>query len=88
MRLEKAPKAGRGKVALCHATGSATNPFVLISVSVNATTQNGHGRHADDVIPVTDGICDRAEPGPIPDPRGTDRSAEGGSEAQSRLAGR
>jgi hypothetical protein len=68
VRLEKAPKAGRGKVALCHATGSATNPFVLISVSVNATTGNGHGRHADDVIPVTDGTCDRAKPGPVPEP--------------------
>jgi hypothetical protein len=46
----------------------ATNPFVLISVSVNATTGNGHGRHADDVIPVTDGACDMAQPGPVPEP--------------------
>jgi hypothetical protein len=68
VRLEKTAKAGRGKVALCHATGSATNPFVLISVSVNATTGNGHGRHADDVIPVTDASCDRSQPGPVPDP--------------------
>ena len=41
---------------------------VLISVSVNATTGNGHGRHADDVIPVEDGSCDRAQPGPVPEP--------------------
>ena len=67
VRLD-APKTGREKVALCHATGSATNPFVLISVSVNATTGNGHGRHADDVIPVQDGSCDRARPGPVPEP--------------------
>lgn len=68
VRLKKEPKAGRGKVALCHATGSATNPFVLISVSVNATTGNGHGRHAADIIPVGDGSCDRAQPGPVPEP--------------------
>jgi hypothetical protein len=68
VRLDREPKAGREKVALCHATGSATNPFVLISVSVNATTGNGHGRHVDDVIPVEDGSCERAQPGPVPEP--------------------
>ncbi|MGH3112088.1 MAG: hypothetical protein ACRDOP_01310, partial [Gaiellaceae bacterium] len=68
VRLAKEPKAARGKVALCHATGSATNPFVLISVSVNATTGNGHGRHADDIIPVGDGSCARAQPDPVPEP--------------------
>ena len=31
-------------------------------------TGHGHGRHADDVIPVTDGTCDRAQPGPVPEP--------------------
>jgi hypothetical protein len=39
------------KVLICHATGSATNPYVLISVSVNAWSKgSGHGAHADDVF--------------------------------------
>jgi hypothetical protein len=39
-----------GKVTLCHATGSSTNPFVVITVST-AGAANGHSDHADDVIP-------------------------------------
>ena len=41
-----------GKVSLCHATSSATNPLVLIDVSV-AGAYNAHMRHHDgrDVIP-------------------------------------
>ncbi len=43
------------KVWVCHATGSKTNPYVLIHVSTNATKQ-GHGGHEDDLIPApTDG---------------------------------
>jgi hypothetical protein len=39
------------KALICHATGSATNPYVLISVSVNAWSKgSGHGAHADDVF--------------------------------------
>jgi phage protein U len=35
------------KVPICHATGSATNPYVLVDVSVNAsdTHLNGHGQN-------------------------------------------
>ena len=43
------------KITICHATGSATNPFVVITVSVNATTGNGHGDHEDDIIPAPEG---------------------------------
>lgn len=44
-----------GKVTLCHATGSATNPYVQITVDA-AAAYNGHYRqHADlgqgDIIP-------------------------------------
>jgi hypothetical protein len=45
------------KITLCHATGSRTNPYVLITVSVNATTANGHGRHEDDLIPAPAAGC-------------------------------
>jgi hypothetical protein len=35
-----------GKVTICHATGSETNPYVRITVSVNA--QKAHDRHQND----------------------------------------
>lgn len=58
-RLRSAPK---GKVSLCHATGSETNPYVLVTVSVNATTGNGHGHHDGD-RPAVDGRCPASDPG-------------------------
>lgn len=38
------------KITICHKTGSKKNPYVEITVSVNAL-KNGHGAHADDIIP-------------------------------------
>jgi hypothetical protein len=43
------------KITICHATGSDTNPFVLITVSLNGL--NGHGDHTDDIIPAPAGGC-------------------------------
>jgi hypothetical protein len=40
---------------MCHATSSATNPYVEITISVNGL--HGHGKHADDVIPAPAGGC-------------------------------
>lgn len=37
------------KVAFCHATGSATNPYVLIETSVNAFYNAGHIDHTGDI---------------------------------------
>ena len=39
-----------GKITLCHATGSATNPYVEITVSVAGAT-HGHAKHPGDIIP-------------------------------------
>ena len=39
------------KVTLCHATGSESNPWVLVTVSKMSVLKGGHGRHGDDVIP-------------------------------------
>ena len=44
-----------GKITICHATGSETNPFDEITVSVNGL--NGHDKHEGDIIPVPDGGC-------------------------------
>lgn len=46
-----------GKVTLCHATGSSTNPYVEITVSENAV--HAHARHQDgrDIIPAPAGGC-------------------------------
>jgi hypothetical protein len=40
-----------GKITICHATGSETNPYVEITISVNALP--AHERHQDgeDIIP-------------------------------------
>jgi hypothetical protein len=44
-----------GKITICHATGSMTNPFVVITISVNGL--NGHGKHEGDIIPAPAGGC-------------------------------
>lgn len=44
-----------GKITICHATSSKTNPFDEITVSVNGL--NGHGKHEGDIIPVPEGGC-------------------------------
>jgi hypothetical protein len=51
------------KVLLCHATGSKTNPYVLISIDVHAL--KAHLRHQDgrDIYPVPAGGCPSAPGG-------------------------
>jgi len=50
-----AAEAGKRKVLICHGTVSETNPYVLVSVSVNAadTHLDGHGQnnHPDFLSP-------------------------------------
>lgn len=41
----------RGKVTLCHATSSKTNPYVLITVDRNAVLKKGHGSHTGGLYP-------------------------------------
>jgi len=46
------------KITLCHATGSASNPYVEITVSANAATDgHGHAGHPDDIIPAPAAGC-------------------------------
>lgn len=42
-------------IVICHATGSKTNPYVMITVSVNGL--NGHGKHKNDIIPAPAAGC-------------------------------
>ena len=44
-----------GKITICHATSSQTNPYNEITVSVNGL--NGHNKHGGDIIPVPAGGC-------------------------------
>ena len=43
------------KVTICHATGSATNPYVTITIDANGL--HGHGDHEGDIIPAPMGEC-------------------------------
>ena len=56
-----AAEAGDGKVLICHGTASETNPYVLISVSVDAagTHLDGHGQnnHPDFLLPAGRNDC-------------------------------
>lgn len=53
--VPQAPPAPR-TVTICHATGSSTNPYVEISVDVNAL-KNGHTTAKGDIIPAPAGGC-------------------------------
>jgi hypothetical protein len=53
----EAAAAPKPKVTLCHATGSATNPYVQITVSQNAVKTHGHAAHENDIIPAPQGGC-------------------------------
>jgi hypothetical protein len=44
-----------GKISICHATGSETNPYNEITISVNGL--NGHSGHPNDIYPVPANGC-------------------------------
>jgi hypothetical protein len=46
-----------GMVQLCHATGSATNPYVLVTASVEACVYGFAEQHPADFIAVDDPLC-------------------------------
>lgn len=46
---------GNGTTAICHATGSKKNPYVLLTVNANGL--KGHSKHAGDIIPAPEEGC-------------------------------
>ena len=69
------PHAKAGKTTICHATGSATNPYVTITISDNALP--AHARHQDgrDIIPAPAGGCPQTAPVTVTDGVVGERSA-------------
>ena len=63
--------AKAGKTTICHATGSATNPYVTITISNNALP--AHMRHQDgrDIIPAPAGGCPTGQQTQTEQPPGT-----------------
>lgn len=61
------PKPSPYKIKVCHATGSSSNPYVLIEVSYNGV-KHGHEDHKDDIIPAPYKGCPKPESSPSPKP--------------------
>src|SRR5439155_21564814 len=51
------PFNANGTNTICHATGSARNPWVLLKTSEEGCVE-GHSRHAGDYLDVNGGTCD------------------------------
>ncbi len=78
-------KTAQHKVIICHRTGSATNPYVAINISINAWL-NGHSKHPaldgrDDIL-----LKDPASPGEKPDPALVAAMCGGSQPAQQQAA--
>lgn len=44
-----------GKITICHATGSESNPYVPITISLNALNAHMGHQHHEDIIPANNG---------------------------------
>lgn len=42
-------------IAFCHATSSASNPYVLIATDPSSIIKQGHTSHGEDIIPPFEG---------------------------------
>jgi hypothetical protein len=56
------PRAKAGKITICHATGSSTNPYVEITVSRNAVKAHADHQDGRDIIPAPAEGCPGAAP--------------------------
>ncbi|MDD2863264.1 MAG: hypothetical protein PHC99_00880 [Methylococcales bacterium] len=70
-----------GKVAICHATGSASNPFTKIEISLSGL--NGHDGHPqDEFLNVVSNLCGMT--GLSPDIDGNDTTSSGSTSKDSK----
>jgi hypothetical protein len=79
LRAQSDAQAGNGKITICHATSSATNPYVEISVSNNGANGgklNDHTSHEDDIIPAPAGGCPATIPPGPGDPGGHEHKVD------------
>jgi hypothetical protein len=51
-----------GKTTICHSTGSATNPFVQITIANPAVQAHAKHHDGDDIIPAPSGGCSTSGP--------------------------
>jgi len=78
------------KETICHATGSASNPYVEITISEDGV-ENGHNKHADDKIPAPQKGCPKPnaggstnpDPSPSPTPTASSSANSGGNTESS-----
>lgn len=49
------PTEDTARITICHATGSATNPYVQITISLNGLNGHGGHQHEEDIIPPNSG---------------------------------
>lgn len=47
---------GSDKITICHKTDDPNNPYVELRLPKQAV-ENGHGKHAGDIIPAPEGGC-------------------------------
>lgn len=65
------------QITICHATGSSTNPYVVLTIPRNGL--NGHAGHEGDIIPATDECIAQGggRPDEVPAPAPSTRPNEG-----------
>ncbi|MDQ5867741.1 MAG: hypothetical protein M3390_18755, partial [Chloroflexota bacterium] len=56
---EVTPTPNDKKINICHATGSETNPYVMIEISENAIPAHQDHQEGEDIIPAPDEGCPR-----------------------------
>ncbi|MCO4257197.1 hypothetical protein [Pseudarthrobacter cellobiosi] len=49
------PSEDEKKITICHATGSESNPYVPVTISLNALNAHVGHQHDEDIIPANDG---------------------------------
>ena len=71
-------QSNAGKVTLCHAMGSETNPDATIAISANAVSAHDAHQDGQDIIPAPGGGCPGNAPSGIVSPRSGETAGPGG----------